>query len=93
MARKGELTMRIDITKLPKLVEFYGVPYLVYDDTERGVRAINDFASQTGLLPEILFEGEEISRERFKKLAEQRAEGAMHPTKYEEVLDFYDRAK
>ncbi len=93
MARKREVVMRIDITKLPKLAEFYEVPYVVYNDTERGVRAINDFASQTGLLPEILFEGEEISRERFIELAKGRIEGAMHPTKYEEVLEFCDSAK
>lgn len=77
--------MRVNTDKLPVFAEFDEVPYVVYEDSERGPVAINDFATESGLLPEILFEGEAISRERFVELA-----GERQSDKYEEVLDFYD---
>ena len=79
--------MRINIKELPKFAEFDEVPYVVYYDSERGPVAINDGATESGLLPEILFEGEEISRERFIELAQKRDNGSK---KYEEVLAFKD---
>lgn len=84
--------MRIDINKLPVFAEFDEVPYIVYPHEKRGHVAMNDYASESGLLPEILFEGEEISRERFIELAEKRAKNprAVATSKYKEVLDFYD---
>lgn len=77
--------MRINVNKLPVYAEFDEVPYVVYQDEKRGPIAINDFASESGLLPEIIFEGEEISKERFVELATKRADGS---TKYEEVVAF-----
>ena len=78
--------MRVNIHKLPVFAEYDDIPYLVYEDDELGVRAINYVASQTGLLPEILFEGEEITKERFVELAEKKVNNAEGRMKYKEVI-------
>lgn len=79
--------MRVNINNLPVYAEFYEVPYLIYEDEKRGPVAINDFATESGLLPEILFEGEQITQTRFIELSMSRAKGS---TKYKEILEFYE---
>lgn len=72
--------------QLPKLAEYDDVPYLVYDDDKRGPIAITYYGQESGLLPEIIFEGEEIGEERFVELAKQYQKEA---DEYQEVLTFY----
>lgn len=74
--------MRIDYNNLPVFAVYDDVPYLIYDDDKRGPIAINSSAQESGLLPEILFEGEQITPDKFKELANGTG-------KYQEVLDFY----
>lgn len=83
--------MRIDIKKLPAFAEFDEVPYIVFE-TGEGITAMSHYGSTSGLLPEILFEGDLITRERFIKLAKQWAVKSKsdEPEKYKEVLHYFD---
>ena len=78
----------IKLTKeaLPAYAEYNDVPFLIYVDNDHAV-AVNDQGIISTKLPEIIHEGNELTKEEWKALAVKR-NSDFDNDEYKKVLEF-----
>lgn len=78
---------RLAPENLPAFYVYNDVPFLVYTRDDERPEAINDIGVVSTQLPEIIFEGELVTKAQYTKLAKQRDEQYKLNGIYKEVLE------